>query len=41
MGLVSGQDNTAHEFAAIDLMLPYWMGRAAGAIPAPAGEGLL
>ena len=36
--LVSGQADTAHEFSAIDLMLPYWMGRAAGAIPAPAGE---
>ena len=33
--LVSGADETAHEFSAIDLMLPYWMGRAAGAIPAP------
>ena len=36
MDLVSGNDETAHEFSAIDLMLPYWMGRAAGAIPGPA-----
>ena len=36
--LVSGQADTAHEFSAIDLMLPYWMGRAAGVIPAPANE---
>jgi hypothetical protein len=36
--LVSGNDDTAHEFSAIDMMLPYWMGRAAGVIPAPAAE---
>ena len=38
VSLVSGQEETAHEFSAIDLMLPYWMGRAAGVIPAPADE---
>jgi hypothetical protein len=36
VGLVSGSDETAHEFSAIDLMLPYWMGRAAEVIPGPA-----
>ena len=35
VALDSGNDETAHEFASIDLMLPYWLGRYAGAIPPP------
>ena len=35
VALIGGNAVTAHEYAAIDVMLPYWMGRAAGAIPGP------
>ena len=35
VSLIGGNAATAHEYAAIDVMLPYWMGRATGAIPGP------
>ena len=30
-----GSADASYEFPGIDLFLPYWMGRAAGQIPAP------
>ena len=37
--LISGADETAHAYPGIDVMLPYWMGRASGALKS--GDALL